>query len=231
MSLNIGYWLISYELGQMGRYLDLLHSAINENQKQFETSIEKITSTMSKNEKEDFYAFNEDDFIEVNADFPKLLFSSFVVSWYSFVEIHLINFCKYRNLKISISIQDNENYGEGIRRAYNFLNRATNYQIDNVHWQELTRIGKTRNKIVHNNGRLSFSLYEGLSNSIPVKVDKDITYYLQIEQDLYGYLQTHNLLEFTGLFYLAPTFDYCKHLVQFGLSFFEKLYKDFEQDK
>jgi hypothetical protein len=231
MSFNVGHWLISNELEQMGRYLDLLHSAINENHKQFVASIEQITSTMSEDEVENFYAFNEDDFIEVSADFPRLLFSSFVVSWYSFVEIHLMNFCKYRNLKISISIQDNENYGEGIRRAYNFLNRAAGYQIDNVHWQELTRIGKTRNKIVHNNGRLPFSPYASSSNSVPVKVHEDITYYLQIDQDLYGYLQTHNLLKFTGLFYIAPNFEYCKHLVQFGLSFFEKLYKDFGQDK
>lgn len=227
MSFNVGHWLISYELEQMERYLDLLNSAINENQKEFDASIEKITSTMSEDEKESFYAFNEDEFIEVGSDFPRLLFASFVVSWYSFVETHLINFCRNRNLKIAISIQDNENYGEGIRRAHNFLIRAAGYHIDNVHWQELTRIGKTRNKIVHNNGALSFSHLEGLNNSIPVKVDENITYYLQIDKDFYGYLQTHNLLEFTGLFYIMPTYEYCKHLIKFGLSFFEKLYKDF----
>lgn len=228
MPINVGYWLLSYELKQMGRYLDLLSFAVNENQKQFDASIEQATKSMSEDEKEDFYTFYEDDFIEVGADFPRLLYSSFVVSWYSFVEVHLVNFCKHRNLKISISIQDNENYGEGIRRAYNFLNRAAGYQIDNTHWQELIRIGKTRNKLVHNNGRLSYSTGEAKSGVL-VKVHEDETLYLQIEQDLYGYFQTHNLIEFTGLFYITPTFEYCKHLVQFGFSFFEKLYKDFSQ--
>jgi len=230
MSFNVGNWLITYELEQMGRYLDLLHTAIIDNKKQFDASIEKIANDMSEEEKQEFYSFNEDDFVEVSSDFPRLLFSSFVVSWYSFVENHLIDFCRARNFKISISIQDNENYGEGIRRAYNFLNRAAGYQIDNVHWQELTRIGKTRNKIIHNNGRLSFSYFDKPSNGVPIKVADDVTYYLQIEEDLYHYFQTHNLLEFTGLFYITPTLEYCKHLVKLGLELFTKLYKDFGEE-
>ncbi len=230
MSLNIGYWLISYELEQMERYLDLLNAAISDNQVQFDASIEKIVSTMSVEEKTEFYEFNEDGFIEVNADFPRLLFSSFVVSWYSFVENKLISFCETRNLKISISIQENENYGEGIRRAYNFLNQAAGYQIDNVQWQELNRIGKTRNKIVHNNGRLSYSIADISNNSIPVKVYDNLTLYLQIDEDLYHYFQTHGLLKYTGTFYINPSFEYCKHLVKLGLELFKKIENDFREE-
>lgn len=230
MSLNIENWLISYELDQMERYLDLLHAAISDNPIQFDASIKKIVVTMSKDERAEFYEFHEDDFIEVNADFPRLLFSSFVVSWYSFVENHLISFCKSRNLKISISIQENENYGEGIRRAYNFLNQAIGYQIDNNHWQELTRIGKTRNKIVHNNGRLSYSIADISNNSIPVKVYDDLKLYLQIDEDLYRYFQMHNLLEYIGTFFINPSFEYCKHLVKLGLDLFNKLEKDFSKE-
>jgi hypothetical protein len=109
-----GNWLISEELKQMERYLDLLNSAVVENKKKFEASIEEVVKSLTEREKAAFYEFNEDDFAEVSRDFPRLLFSSFVVSWYSFMEIHLIDFCKYRKLKISISIQDHDNYGEGI---------------------------------------------------------------------------------------------------------------------
>jgi hypothetical protein len=231
MSFSLDIWLITYALEQMERYLDLLHAAIIDNQQRFDASVEKIASDMSEEEKEEFYTFNEDDFIEVSSDFPRLLFSSFVVSWYSFVENHLIDFCRSRNFKISVSIQDNEHYGEGIRRAYSFLDRAAEYKIDNEHWQELTRIGKMRNKIVHNGGRLSFSPFDVPNNRIPVKVAGDVTYYLHIEEDLYRYFQTHDLLEFTGLFHITPTLEYCKHLVKFGLEFFRKLYKDFGEDE
>ena len=230
MFLNLGNLLISYELEQMDRYLDLLHDAISENEKQFEASIEKIASNLSEDEKAEFYEFHEDDFIELSADFPRLLFSSFIVSWYSFVENSLISFCKNQNLKISISIQDNENYEAGIRRAYNFLNRAAGYQIDNIHWQELTRIGKTRNKIVHKNGKLSFSHFQMPNNGTPYKVDDEVTLYLLIDKDLSHYLQTHNLIEFTGIFQITPTLEYCKHLVRFGLEFFEKLHNDFREE-
>jgi len=235
MSLNISHWLISEELEQMGKYLDLLHTAISDNQNQLDASIKKFTETLSTEDKKIFYESYEneffDEFFELNADFPRLLFSSFVVSWYSFVETNLVGFCRSRKLKISISIQDNENYGEGIRRAYNFLNQAAYYQIDNMHWQELTRIGKTRNKIVHNNGILPFSLLSTANNLIPVKVNEDETIYVQIETDLYQYLQKHNLLEYRGLYQITPTFKYCKHLVDFGLEFFGKLHKDFSEER
>jgi len=230
MSFNVGNWIFSYELEQMERYLDLLHTAISDNKKQFDSSIEKIANTMTDAEKAEFYEFHEDDFSEVSRDFPRLLFSSFVVSWYSFIENRLIGFCKIHNLKITLSIQDNENYGEGIRRAYNFLDRAAGYKIDNVHWQELTRIGKTRNSIVHNNGRLTFFPIDVSNNTIPVNVLDGMILYLQIDEDLYRYFQTHNLLEYTGLFYITPNYDYCKHLVKFGLEFFEKLHKDFSKE-
>ena len=238
MSLNIDNWLVSEKFEQMGRYLTLLHTAISENQKQLDASIEKVASTMSDDEKEGFYDAYEDEFIEAGADFPRLLFSSFVVSWYSFVENQLISFCKSQELKISISIQDNEYYGEGIRRAYNFLNRAVGYQIDNEHWKELIRIGKTRNKIVHNGGRLPYSNFNVPNNGVPVTIDdylsipikEEVILYLQIEEDLYKYLQTHQLLEFSGLFQITPTYEYCEHLVKFGLEFFGKLYKDFSKE-
>ena len=231
MSLNVFHWVISEELKQMDRYLDLLHTAINDNEEQLEASIQKHASNLSVEEREKFYEAYEDEFFEVSADFPRLLFSSFVVSWYSFIEINLVGFCRNRKLKISISIHDNENYGEGIRRAYNFLNRAAGYQIDNAHWQELTRIGKTRNRIVHNNGILPFSFSNTFNNSIPVKVNDDETIHVQIEADLCQYLQAHNLLEYRGLFQITPTFKYCKYLVDFGLEFFGKLYKDFSEEK
>lgn len=227
VAFNVGNWLITHELEQMDRYIDLLNAAIGDNQKQLEASIEEVAKTMTESEKSEFYEFNEDDFAEASQDFPRLLFSSFVVSWYSFIEIHLMDFCKSHKLKISITIQDNENYGEGIRRAYNFLSRAAGYKINNEHWQELIRAGKTRNKIVHNNGKVSFSFDED-NSSVPVTYG-DNTIYLKLENDLYKYFEKHKLLETRGIFYVTPKFDYCKHLVKFGHEFFGNLYKDFEE--
>ena len=148
MPLNWGRSLVSFEMDQLERYLDLIHASIIANEEQFYASMEEIASTLTEDDKEVFYEGHEGDFLELSEDFPRILFSSFVVSWYSFVEDHLISFCRKRNLNILISIEDNEHYGSGIRRAHKFLNRSAEYQIDNEHWRELILIGKVRNKIV-----------------------------------------------------------------------------------
>ena len=83
---------------------------------------------------------------------------------------------------------------------------------------------------MHNNGILPFSFSSMLDNSIPVKVNEDVTIHVQIEADLYQYLQAHNLLEYRGLFQITLTFKYCKYLVNFGIEFFGKLYKDFSEE-
>lgn len=47
-SFIVGDWLIIEELRQMDRYLDLLNSAIGENKKQLEASIEEIAKSLVK---------------------------------------------------------------------------------------------------------------------------------------------------------------------------------------
>jgi hypothetical protein len=229
MSFNYNSWLITQELKQMDRYLDLLATAVSDNKKQFDITVEEFAKkTTTESEREEFSDFVESVYEEIEEDFPRLLFSSFVVSWYSFTEIRLMDFCRHHKLKISISIQDNENFDKGIRRAYKFLSQAANYRIDNTHWQELTRVGRIRNIIVHDNGRLSSSRVDDTGNSPISKKTIGGRLYLNMEKDLYQYFQKHNLLEFRGWFCVTPNFDYCKHLVTFGLEFFETLYKTYD---
>ena len=232
MLLSVKHQLVSQELKRMERFLALLHTAVSENQAQLDASVAELTSTLSAAEKKDAYAMFLDQFLETSVDFPRLLYSSFVVSWYSVLEHHLLDFCKFQKLRISISVQDNENYGDGVRRAYNFLSRGANYQINDSLWQELIHIGKTRNRLVHNSGKLSYTRSNLPTKGIPVSVHKDVTYYLNIEEDFYRYLLTHHLLEpdHNDPFQLTPSYEYSQHLVKFGLEFFEKLYTDFGKE-
>lgn len=232
MSFNYNSWLITQELKQMNRYLDLLNTAVSDNLKQFDITVEEFAKkATTESEKEEFSDFVESVYEEIEEDFPRLLFSSFVVSWYSFMEIRLMDFCRQHKLKISISIQDNENLKKGIWRAYKFLSQAANYRINNTHWKELTRVGKIRNVIVHSNGSLSCSRVDETGKSPISKKTIGGRIYLNMDTELYQYFQKHNLLEFRSWFYVKPDFDYCKHLIMFGLGFFDNLYETFDSSQ
>jgi hypothetical protein len=216
-------WLLRTELEQMESFLDLLHTAINDSKEQFNASIEKEAKTIPEDQSQDFYEAYADDFIELDADFPRLLLSSFIVSWYSFMEDHLISFCRSRKFKT----EDKETHGWSIRHAYNFLQKTTGKTIDKDHWDELNRIREVRNIIVHSHGKIHYSPYEAASKTTPVNLDGDVTLHLKIKKSVLDYLQINNLFEPRGLFFITPTLEYCKYLVKFGKELLLKLHKDF----
>jgi hypothetical protein len=222
---RVSYQLVISELEQMARYLDLMNSGIQDNQQKLEADLKAMTNNMTEEERSDFYDFHEDDMIEAGSDFPTLLFSSFIISWYSFIECQLISLCNILELRISVSIKDNIRHYEGIRRAYKFLDEAANYKIDNAHWQELLKVGKIRNKLVHEGGILILKPTKS-NPSTQIDLGEDGVLYLPIDSDLYHYLSEHNLY-CVGQSRFNPSYTYCKHLVKFGTDFLTKIYKDF----
>ncbi|MBU1662117.1 MAG: hypothetical protein KKD28_11675, partial [Chloroflexi bacterium] len=167
-------------------------------------------------------------FASVLGDFPRRIYSSFIVSWYSIIEDMLFQLCEDLGLGISVTVQDTIRLGTGIQRSRLFLAEAANYTIDNDPWQELTKIQKVRNKIVHAGGRFAYSrdVPNGDSGAIPVPVNGETIYYLYAEKSLYRYLDKHELLKFYGTFFINPSFEYCSHLVMFGEHFFTKILHD-----
>lgn len=237
MPFNHNSWLITQELRQMDRYLDLLSNAVSDNKKQFDATVEEFSKkTTTQSEQDEFSNFVESAYEEIETDFPRLLFSSFVVSWYSFMESRLIDFCKHSKLKISFSIHDIENLPKSvIRRAYRFLFLSANYKINNTHWNELIHIGEVRNKIVHNNGKLPSSIEE-TKESVTSEMTRHLIgpkrrIYLNLKKELYQHLTEHELIDFYhDGFRITPNLNYCKHLVSFGLEFFDNLYKTFSSN-
>jgi len=223
MGINIGHLLVTIELEQMSRYLDIAHTSLQDYQKAFVESVEKTVQQMGEEEKAEFYEFHSDDFIDVSEEFPRLLFLSFIVTWYSFVEQELIKLCD--RLKLTDGLQ--ENFDKGIRLARKLLLEARKYEIDNNHWQELTNISKLRNIIVHRGKRLPHSYKEPDDKKCtPITLDTGVTVYLHIDEAMYHYLTEHDMIEYTGLFSLAPSIEYCEYLVRLGKVIFSKLYSD-----
>lgn len=226
---NVVYWLVTFELDQMDRYLDLIQSSISERFDEIEAAYKNdMGENLSEDEAEMLEEKYTDEFIEIGRDFPKRLLSSFIVAWYSFVEQKMLDICVKLDLKIQVRPNDTENFEKGIRRARKFLLVAQEYEINARHWQELIAISRLRNFIVHE-GTQIIGKYKKPDNvaTITLKLDDGIDMFFPLKPDLYSYLQQHNIIEQSGMFLeIIPSFDYCKYLVLFGRDLFSKLYTD-----
>lgn len=214
-------WDFDQEFKQLRIYLAYTSSAIDDNQRQFFDRINEQNKGMTDDE------LSEHN--EVTLDFPRLLYSSFVITWYAFVEHQLLEICRRSNLRISISIDDNERYGEGINRVYNFLLKACDYRISDDTWQELKRIGRVRNQIVHNNGKINFpdEATDGeIQKYVKVKDRNGLDIYLSIDSDFYNYLRSYKIIQDGSIFYINPDYKFCRHLIGFAIDMLKKVDRD-----
>ena len=227
--MNLRYFLIRAELNQMSNYLDLVSKAIGQRLEEIEKEYHQLDI---ENEDPMFQDAYLDRYLDTGREFPQLLLTSFIITWYSFIERRLLTICDDLKLTITINPRDQINIGTGIWRAKSFLGSSQKYNINNAHWQELVRIGKLRNKLVHSDTRLSTSFAKPESPSTSYKFSPeagiDGVVYIHIKKDLFQYLGKHNMIEQTGShsFEIRPTFDYCEYLIDFGLKFFSKLYSE-----
>jgi hypothetical protein len=220
---------------QMQRFLYLTKSALDQATNESQAAMKILqTDDYHDERKEEIFSLLHDEFIEVNYQFPCMLYSSFLSAWYSFVEHNLIQLCDDLQLTVSIKIHERDDAGTGIQRANKFLKEAAKYEVPDKYWQELNRIRQIRNKIVHENGELASSVIKP-SNEKTVPLHLDSTYegdpemlYVRIESNLLQYIEQHALFRYDRQLYLDPSFDYCLGLVDFGRSLFLEIWKGLE---
>jgi hypothetical protein len=106
MAFTFKYWMVTTELEQMSRYPDIVHSMLDDHKQKLSDSLDEIAKDMTEEEKSGFYEYNSDEYWELADEFPRQLYSSFVVAWYSFIENQLNKLCERLKLKITIAIQD-----------------------------------------------------------------------------------------------------------------------------
>jgi len=221
-------WQTDYELGQMSEYLDIIQASLSQRLDEID---EAYREDSAREMTEDEYCLMEDHYTDevlaTGRDFPQRLLSSFVVAWYSFVEQKLLDVCETLKLRVSIGPRDNINFGKGTRRARKFLLEASQYEIHPPHWKELVEIGKLRNFIVHEGTRIIGSYFKSEEDMVALQSDIGNTLYFLIKQNLFRYMEKHNIVDHSGIFLdIIPSFDYCTYLVEFGKELFRKLYTD-----
>ena len=235
MKFNFSLYFIQQELNQMSKYLDVVVEALETNFKSVNSAYEEATkeeipdSEFSDDYSEWLINKHEDELTEAGRDFPQLLLVSFIILWYSFVEQKLLEFCEELGLTISITAKSRENFDAGIKRAYKLLSRTKNYQIYQNHWQELSYISKFRNLLVHEGKQIGLSYIKPDGQSVAYKRENELDLYIPIDEDLFGYLDKHKLIEIYGVFLnIIPSIDYCKGLIELAREIFIKLYSDLQ---
>lgn len=228
MGINT-YWLLtSFELDLMSKYLALVKDATEKLSADIEASYEEELNREFEDEWEweclvDRYT---DDAIDAGIALPQFALLSFVVMWYAFVEQNLLRVCERLRLVIPVGPRDTDRFGEGIDRARKFLIEGRKYKIDETHWQELVKIRRIRNVIIHQGKRPIQALY-GADCYTPFKLQNGNTISVRLEENILSYIKKHNLYSDSPTFLeIMPPYEYCDHLVQFAQHLFYKLYKD-----
>lgn len=198
---------IEYEIRNMKRYLTMLQKVFEEKIDDFETNIEKDMQQVKPENIDEYFQLHEGEYWDLSELFPYYIYSSFIVSWYSYMEHTLNRFCEdiYKNKGYKITLKDMAD--KGIRRAKMYLIKVADITLIDNHWNELALIGDIRNAIVHKSG--NFLINE-----------------LRNNQTLKSYLKKHQILSDDGLNWCKPNIEYCNYLTIFSLMFFHNLFYD-----
>jgi hypothetical protein len=221
---------LEYEISQLEQFLRFNSTAIEHYRESFEQWLSNKSKDMSKEQKEDFMSDYVDRLSNMHFAFPSVFFSSFVVTWFSFMEVNLLEICKRLDIKITIGIKEKVDIRDGIERARAFLTKGANYEFKKDVWEELDLIRKVRNIIIHEQGRIDYFY------SQPKEKDKnkfvelspfgDEKIYAQVEKNLFNYLKNNNLYDVFEYVDIRPNLAYCKHLVAFAKELFDDLDKN-----
>lgn len=207
--------LTDFELDRLSNYLNLVHNFLVKNQKSLVAELDRLAAKIPEENRDDFYEAYSDDFNEVSDDFPRLLYSGFLVTWYSYMENVLFNISRGKGLKHSGDRRP------GIPELQKFLFKNFREKLNAGDWQELNCLRETRNLIVHKKGNIPMSVEEE-GKSQPFSYDGEI-YSLRISPGLLRHLHQHDLIKPYGVFTVWPTLDYCKYVLVFSKQFLGNL--------
>lgn len=141
-------------------------------------------------------------FDTTNLNFPKLHYSSFLVTWYSLVESELFETCNVCREKFEFKIKVKDLSGRGITQAKNYLTKIVGVDVDEKKWEELDIIAQLRNKIVHLGPDFDKMLNKYEENKIKKYIDdNDLMIEGKYKMIFINYEFTMRLLDFARSFF------------------------------
>lgn len=159
-----------------------------------------------------------DDMSEVASllydDFPRHLYASVVIAWYSCLETQLDRICRREQRLRNLRRAPEDIGGTGIARSYKYLTEVVgltpSVMLDDL-WKELDGLRRIRNVIVHREGRFKTMVRKGRLEGNP-------------EKEIRPYLERHKDVLTVGPFgILELSRGYCELVLGQGLNFVKLL--------
>lgn len=204
MFIDFNGAMIEIGLQHMEEYLEVVAISIEDKQNEFDSYIELEAEKLDKDDKDAFYEWHSDEYWRLNDVFPNFLYKSFIISWYSFIENELFNFCNILKKQNNVDLSHKDLADNGIKQAKRYLQKVIVMNLRESDWEEFAKIGKIRNTLVHRNGDFKTEEIKNMKS----------------------YLEKHKLLENNGFEKFVPNEEFCKYLIVLAKNFFANLYFD-----
>ena len=134
--------------------------------------------------------------------FPQLHYSSFLVTWYSFLESELKGLCEFCNEEYKLGKSTKDLSGK--YSIKNYIEKNIGNLIDKEKWMEIDNLAVLRNKVAH----------------LGLDFDKRLDEYKSIKT----YIDTHKLIKEGKYSAIYITFEFCKYLLDFANKLFFGIY-------
>jgi len=224
------FFFLEYEISQIQYHLKFNSSAMNNYQGIFRQWLLDKSKDMPKTQKETFLSLHTDELTNMHFALPTIFYSSFIVTWFSFVEANLLEICKKLDFKVTIGVKEKIDIRDGVDRARAFLSKGAGYNFEKNIWDEIIFIRKIRNIIVHHQGRIDYSYFKTEQNAVRLKPFGD-EIYIPIDKNFLEYLENNNLYNIFEYFEICPNHGYCQHLVNLAKELFNDLDKKLPHKK
>lgn len=225
MVLNYELGLLSKYLNSISEYIDTLPDNVELTYKQLFDKIKSTKNEANEEAIEHYAGSMNDELIEACRDIPKLFYSSFLISCYSFIEQQMFKICETSDLKMSVGINECKSFGKGVERVKLFLRKSISYEFPNNEWNELLKFNKLRNYLVHSGNTINPAINVEI-NSPNVVTTKfgEMEIPLDIDPDLYNYVKTHKMIDSYGYHELiVPNKEYCEKIIALAKSLLNPL--------
>ena len=161
--------LINFEIRSFRLYLKEMNLYLEAESEQIDQSMVELEKTIGDNEEKKDEITNR--YIK-SREFNNILFSSFVVSTYSYFESKLNNICRRCEKVFAFEIKLEDFKDQGFNRARKYLEKVCKLNMPDIRvFEKITFLSKVRNFIVHNGG--SIKEKEILANMRKYKLNLD----------------------------------------------------------
>lgn len=214
-------WSARGELNSLERYLDFLNKGIKAEKEKQDKWLKQEADRLELDKFDSVYTFFHHEITEIEKEFPRRVFSSFIIGWFSTYEEILLSLCNALGLKLTVDPFELTNFKPGIDRVKRILEQAS-INLNNEQWREMQNIRFIRNKLAHNADQflIGGKPQKGEQRkwqSTNLVTDLNLTFYVKLEKSIYKYLNRYNLLELhRGFGRLNPGYLYCEHLNKFA---------------